>query len=291
MTNGRVHRHRLRAALLLAMGTLLHSALHAQQGVVRGAHQYSNGVHPCFDVLVEGERLREVSRFWYNELKSVSMKVTDRKEMTGAAARIPSASADTIRILIAVEQPKGSNRTIAHIAFLATSGYVGPDSPERELAGCTDWVEQRALLLRRQLAQADLDQAQRQADQLGRQLDLLKREEQRAGEATRKAEQRGQQAVREREEAEKRLQEMADAPSPADSAGQDAAARAQLKEQQLLRNRLKRATHTMQAQEKRKEDLQWALKKNRADQQAKQAEIERQQALVEELRTKLQNIR
>lgn len=289
MKTGRVH-HFLRVAMLLASAIALQPGAQAQADVMRGAHQYSNGVHPCFDVMVEGARLREVSRFWYNELKAVSMKVTDRKEMTGAAARIPAASADTMRIQIAVEQPKGSSYTLAHIAFFTTSGYVGPDSPERELAGCTDWVQQRALLLRRQLAQADLDQGLRQADLLERQLELLKREEQRAGDNIRKAEQRGQQATRDRQAGEERLQEMAGNLAHTDSAAAGDM-RAQQKEQRMLQDKVKRAAHTMQAQEKRKEDLQWALKKNRQDQQAKQAEIERQRALVEELRTKLQNIR
>lgn len=280
---------------LLPWTLFLHGAvkLHAQSVPGISAYQFSSGVHPTLDATFEDASGSDVTTFWRNELKAISVKVTNKKELIGAAARIPSASADTIRILIAVEKPKGALFTTAHIAFLTTSGFVGPDSPERELTGCTEWVQQRTVILRRQVAQAELDRATRDLENLTRQLDMLKRENQRAENGILKAQQRGEQAERDKQELEGQLKGLAE---PVREAGIDSTEQAQLekdrlRDQRKMVSRVTRAVKTSQAMEKKVQDLQWAIKKNEEDQVAKQNEVDRQQQVVNDLQEKLRNIR
>ncbi|MBZ0206131.1 MAG: hypothetical protein K8H89_07380 [Flavobacteriales bacterium] len=282
-------------AFVLALIPFLLGAvnLHAQSVPGVSAYQFSSGVHPTLDATFENASESEVTTFWRNELKSISAKVTNKKELIGATARIPSASADTIRIFIAVEKPKGALFATAHIAFLTTSGFVGPDSPERELTGCTEWVQQRTVILRRQLAQAELDRATRVLENLTRQLDMLKRENQRAENGILKAQQRGEQAERDKQELEGQLKGLAE---PVREAGIDSTEQAQLekdrlRDQRKMVSRVTRAVKTSQAMEKKVEDLQWAIKKNEEDQVAKQNEVDRQQQVVNDLQEKLRNIR
>lgn len=280
---------------VLPLVLILLSATHVQAQSVPGisAYQFSNGVHPSLDVTFENTSVSEVTTFWRNELKAISMKVTNKKELIGAVARIPSASSDTMRILVAVDKTKGALYTTAHIAFLTTSGYVGPDSPERELNGCKDWVQQRTVTLRTQLAQAELTKAKRDLDNLTRQLDMLKREKLRAENGILKAQQRGEQADRDRIALEEQLKLMAD---PARDAGADSSEQAQmekdrLKDMRKAESKATRASKTSQAMEKKVKELQLAIKKNGEDQVAKQTEIDRQQLVVNDLQEKLQNIR
>ncbi|MBS1938901.1 MAG: hypothetical protein JST98_01015 [Bacteroidetes bacterium] len=274
-------------ALLLAAGQT-----RAQVAPSMGAFQFSTGVHPTFDAAFEDASTREVERFWQNELKAISMKVSGRKELTGHAARIPAASPDTLQVLLAVEKPKGGLYTTAHIAFLTTSGYVSPDSREREVAACTEWVRQRMVTLQRQLAQAALDRGQRQLDDNNRQLDQLKREGQRAQDNLRRSQQRIEQAVLDSAEAARQLRQLSapDSASQADSATAALRNKQVRKEQATWQDRAKRAAYAKQGLEKRVKDLQWAIRKNGEDQAGKQAAIERQQAVVKQLQEKLQAI-
>lgn len=266
--------------------------VHAQSAPGMSAFQFSNGVHPTFDATFEDAKEREVETFWRNELKSISVKVTNKKELIGAAARIPAASPDTMRILIAVDRPKGGLYTTAHIAFLSTAGYVGPDSPERELNGCTQWVQQRTVTLRKQFAQAALDLGRRDLDRLQRDLDMLKREKDRAENNLRKAQERGEQADRNKENSERQLGEMdaAATTAVADSTGDPNAEKARVKEQGKLRDKAARAAKTAQDMEKKTKDLHWAIKQNEKDQVSKQEAIDRQQTVVNGLLEKLQAI-
>lgn len=278
---------------LLLAGLAVPAGAFAQEEIVLGAHQFSNGVHPTFDAIFEDPGGREISRFWLNELKSISMKVTNRREMVGAVARIPSASPDTMRVLVAIDKPRGNGRyTTVHVAFFTTNGYVGPDSPQRELNGCMEWMRQRALLLRRQLAQNAVDIGERQLTNLERQLDMLKRDEQRIRHNIRRAGQRVEEADRTKAEAEEQLRLLATASDSTalDSASQAPSDRDRQKQERLWQDRSRRSTYTRQGMEKKLQDLEWELGKNARDQVSKQEEIERQQAIVEELREKLRSV-
>lgn len=272
---------------LLALAT----PLLAQDAPTFGAFQFSNGVHPTVDAVFEQASGREVERFWQGELKGISVKVTNKKELIGHAARIPTASPDTLQVLVAVEKPKGSQYTTAHLAFLTTAGYVGPDSPERERDGCAEWVRQRTTVLRHQLAQAEVDKQQRQLDNLNRDLDMLRREQQRAEDNIRRSQQRIDQSVKDSTEASQQLAAPAVAAATTDSAAQAAAAKQHAKEMAKWEDRRKRAERTHTSMVKRIQDLQWSLKKNSDDQVAKQAQIASQEAAVKSAQEKLQAIR
>lgn len=276
----------------LAFAVAVATGAWAQEAVMPGSYQFSNGVHPTFDAVFDDPGGREVARFWLGELKGVSMKVTNRKEMVGAVARIPSASADTMRILVAVDKPRRGSLTTAHIAFFTTSGYVGPDSPRREQDGCLEWVRQRALALRRQLAQDAVDQGERQLSILERQLDMLRREKQRAENNIRRTEQRIEEADRTKAEAEAQLEQLRTA---TDTTGLDSAVTAapdknRQKQERLWQDRSRRSIYTKQGMEKKLQDLQWELTKNGKEQVVKQGEIDRQRSVVDGLREKLQSV-
>ncbi|HQV38253.1 MAG: hypothetical protein IPO60_16190 [Flavobacteriales bacterium] len=277
---------------VLIIALLASATVHAQSAPGLSAYQFSDGVHPTFDATFEDARERDVASFWRNELKSISVKVTNKKELIGAAARIPAASPDTMRILIAVDRPKGGLYTTAHIAFLSTAGYVGPDTPERELNGCTQWVQQRTLTLLKQFAQAALDLGRRDLSRLQRDLDMLKREKDRAETNVRKAQQRSEKAGRDKENSERQLGEMdASMPTaPADSTSDPNVEKNRLKQQAKLHDKAARAAKTAEDMEKKTKDLEWAIKQNDKDQVSKQEEIDRQQTVVNGLQEKLQAI-
>ncbi len=278
--------------LPLLLTAMAWTGLRAQVQPTMAAFQFSNGVHPTFDATFPDADERMVSRFWQNELKAISMRVTNKKEMVGHVARIPTASPDTLQVLIAVEKPKGLQRAVAHIAFFTTSGYVGPDSPQREQDGCLEWVRQRMVILQRQVAQAAVDEGQRELDGLNRQLTMLQREEQRMESGLHRARQRMYQAVQDSTQAAARTAELQ---APVDTSGMDSttnAAREKQRAKDLARwqDRSKRSAHTRQDMQQRVQDLQWALKKSKEDQAAKQAQVSRQETVVRELQERVQAI-
>lgn len=277
---------------LLLLTLLPWAAVHAQSTPGMSAYQFSDGVHPTFEATFEDAKEREVEAFWRDRLKSISVKVTKKRELVGAAARIPAASPDTMRILIAVDRPKGGLYTTAHVAFLTTAGYVGPDSPAREHNGCAQWVGLHTMALKKQFAQAALDLGRRDLDRLQRDLDMLKREKERAENSLRKAQQRGEQAARSREALEKELgrADTAATSAMADSTKAANAERDRLREQHKLRDKAGRDAKTAQDMEKKAKDLQWAIKRNEKDQVTKQEAIDRQHTVVNGLLEKLQAI-
>jgi hypothetical protein len=278
--------------VLLGLGLLAATArLHAQTEPSTGAAQFSDGVHPTFDAVFPEADARTVENFWRDQLRSISIKVTNKKELVGATARIPSATPDTLRILIKVEKPKGALFATAHIAFLSTEGYVAPDSPQRLREGCAAWVQQGSLTLRKQLAQKVLDDAQRELDRQQQRLEGLKRDQARAEDGIRKAADRSERATADKAKAEQELAAMAaDTTASLDSLAAIKAAKVRTKEEARLRDRIKRAGSTVENAKKKTEDLQWALKKNAEDQVAQQQAVERQQAEVKKRREELEAI-
>ena len=257
---------------------------------VMGAYQFSNGVHPVISAVFPNSDARTVSNFWKAELKAISAKVTDKKELIGAAARIPSASPDTIRILIATEQRKGDKNVVVRIAFQTRTGYVAQDSPEREITSCTEWVRQRSVTLLKQVAQKNLDEAQRQLDRYQRDLGQLERESDRAEESLRRTEQRGTDAQKEKAEADSILALPAGRAAGTDSLEAIADAKTQAKEQRAWTKRRDRAIYTSKSMDKKADDLRWASKKNKEDQEKQEAVIARQQDAVNGLKRDLDAI-
>ena len=257
---------------------------------VMGAYQFSNGVHPVISAVFPNADARTISNFWKAELKAISAKVTDKKELIGAAARIPSASPDTIRILIATEQRKGDKNVVVRIAFQTRTGYVAPDSPERELTSCKEWVRQRSVTLLKQVAQKNLDEAQRQLDRDQRDLEMLKRELDRAEDNLRRTEQRGVDAQRTKAEADSILALPTGMAAGTDSLDAVTDAKAQAKEQRSWTKRRDRAIYTAKSMDKKADDLRWAIKKNKEDQEKQGAVIALQQETVNGLKRDLDAI-
>lgn len=266
------------------------AALRAQSTPTMGAFQFSDGVHPTFDVNFPDADSRTVVSFWKNELRSISVKVTDKKELIGQAARIPAATSDTLRILIKVEQPKGATTAIAHIAFLTTSGYVAPDSPKRMLDGCTAWVQQRSVTLQKQLAQKVLDDAQRELDRQQGRLADLKKENTRAQNGLVKTAQKSDAAAKDKATAEMQLDQLDSPPLPTDSLAAVKAEKDRRNERNKLQDRIKRLGHTIDSAKKKTDDLNWSVKQNVQDQAAQQQVVDKQQAVVNDLQQKLQAI-
>jgi hypothetical protein len=266
-------------------------ALRAQTTPTMSAFQFSDGVHPTFDATFPDTDARTVASFWKNELKSISVKVADKKEMIGQAARIPAATSDTLRILIKVEQPKGSTTAIAHIAFLTTAGFVAPDSPKRLLDGCTAWVQQRTVALQRRNTQKVLDDAQRELGRQQGRLNDLKRDRARAENGLVSTAQKSDKATQDKAAAEKQLEELnSDNSLPADSTAAAKAEKDRGRQRYKLQDRIKLLGHTIDSARKKTDKLNWSIKQNDQDQVAQQQVVDKQQAVVNDLQQKLQAI-
>lgn len=259
---------------------------------VMGAYQYSNGVHPVVTAVFPNADLRTVQRFWKDQLRSISTKVLDKKELIGEAARIPSASSDTMRILIQSEQGRGAQDVMTHIAFHTNIGYVAPDSPERELKGCTEWVRSNSVALLKQVAQKNLDLGQRDLDREQRKLNDLQRDLQRTEGNLRITEQRGELARIEKAE----MDSLLSLPTmPIKTATDSVAATDELKqlakERGKQEDRSKRADRTAASMAKKAEDLRWSIKTNKEDQVKQEEVVAKQQEVVNGLKRDLDTIR
>lgn len=255
-----------------------------------GAWQFSDGVHPVITAVFPEADLRAVQSFWKAELSSISMKVMGKKEMTGVAARIPAASADTLRILLAVERRKGEQDATVQLAFRTTAGFVAPDSPERERDACLEWVRQRSLVLLKQLARKRLDQGQQELDQALRHLDLLKREHDRAEAHLQRTRQRAADAAQAKQAADSTLALPDPLVPPADSARAVAQAKEAARTRQALAKKSERAAYVQASSAKKADDLGWAIKQNMEDQVAKEAEVQRLREKVNALKSNLDGI-
>lgn len=263
-----------------------------------GSCQFSNGVHPTFDVRFEGTDARTVEAFWKTELKAISTAVTNKKELIGVAARIPAVSPDTLRLLVKAEQPKGTTTVTAHVAILTTNGFVGPDAPERELTASQAYVQQRSVALQRQLAQAALEKGERDLGRLKGELDMLVREKARAENTIAKTKEKDEQAAKDKEATDQELAKLGpeleamqqeQAATPTEEGAKELKGRQ--KDQVKLQDRSRRLAESSVSAKKKVTDLEWRIKKNLEDQALKQQAVEKQQGVVEELRNKLASIR
>lgn len=284
--------------LLLLLSLLTVRSMGQAVTVDLGSHMFSNGVHPTFDVRFEGTDARAVEAFWKSELKAISLDVTNKKELTGVTARIPSVSPDTLRILIKAEQSKNSTTVTAHVAVLTTNGFVGPDSPERERTACQTYVQQRSVVLQRQVAQAALEKGERDLTRLRNDLDMLVREKARAENTIARTQEKDAQAVKDKEAADQELArlgpevealEKEQAATPTEEGAKEL--KDKRKDLERLRDKGRRFADTSVGAKKKVTDLEWSIQKNLEDQAAKQKAIEKQEGVVEELRNKLNGIR
>lgn len=288
----------MRTSTLLLPLLLLATPLRAQTQADISSTMFSDGVHPTLAVAFIGTDARTVNAFWKEELKGISIKVTDKKELVGVAARIPAISPDTLRIQVKADQPKGLNQVTVHVAIRSASGFIGPDSPERELTAARAYVEQRSVVLKRQLAQADLENGRKQLGRLQDELNMLQREKTRTEENITKTQRKETEAQAEVQSGEAELPISAgkvdvlrEQAKQAPSDESDKQLRSAEREHAKLQDRVRRAGDAAVAAKKKAADLEWEVKKNGKDQEAKQVAIGKQEELVKELERNLANVK
>ena len=188
----------LRFLALLVFGLLSH-LLVAQTTVEVASFAFSDGVHPTFSFFFEGTDTKYVESYWRDELKKISAMVSTKKEVIGHAALVPQVSGDTVRVYVKAEQRKNSPNLTAHVAFLTTAGFVGPNGDTRTFESARTFVQQKSTALRRQLAEQELSLADRGLTRLKRELAELQRDKERAEANIEKSKQRAAEAVQAQE--------------------------------------------------------------------------------------------
>lgn len=287
----------MRTSTLLLPLLLSAAPLSAQTRVDHSSTMFSDGVHPTFAVAFIGTDARTVTAFWKEELKAISVKVTDKKELTGIAARIPAISPDTLRIQVKAEQPKGLAQVTLHVAIRSTSGFVGPDSPERELTAASAYVQQRAVMLKRQLARTDLDNGRRQLTRLRDELGMLQREKQRTEDNIERTRRKDAEALADAQAAEAevpisagKLEQLKADVKANPGEWTEKELRSAERDHTKLQERVRRSGDASVAAKKKVTDLEWEVKKNIKDQEAKQVAITKQEELVKQLEGNLANV-
>lgn len=261
------------------------------------SYVFSEGVHATFAVDLDGIDARTAEAHWRNVLKEVSMKVGGGKELVGIAARIPSITSDTVRILAKGVQVRGVPMTTMHVAFLTTRGTVGADADSAMVRACRQFVERHNLSLRQAHATGLLQAAERTLERMKREENILKRDHDRFEDQQRKAWERDTVAKAEQVRLAAELQQSEARSVALQAAMQEGATEEDLQERKALdrelarqRKALDRATRAEANAIKRAGLLTDALRRNEAAQVAKAQEIERQSAMVAELRERLERI-
>jgi len=281
---------------LLAAALLLFATLSAQgqTKVTPGSFPFSNGIHPTYSFIFEGTNVKYVESYWRDELKKISHGVSSKKEVVGAGALIPAVSPDTVRVLMKAEQRKGSPLLTAHVAIFTTAGYVGPDSDPKVYAAGQAFVQQHSTALRRQLAQQELTAAEKALGRARTELTGLQREKERAASSVVKSQQKAAEAREAQQRTQAELDELGPrieakrnelSASPSDEGTKEL--NALLKEQTRTGNSQRKAQESERTMSKKADDLAWQIKKNEEEQVRKEAEIVRQETLVNALREKL----
>lgn len=263
--------------------------LSAQTQADVSSFMFSDGVHPTLSVGFVNTDARTVTDFWKSELKGISLKVTDKKEVLGIAARIPTISGDTLRVYLKADQPKNVAMVTVHLAFLTTSGFVGPDSPEREITAAKAYVEQRSVMLKRQIANTTLENGRKQLSALQSDLNGLQRERTRMEENIARTKQKDAEALAEQQRGEAELPILAakvdhlrNQLQQVPSEESEKQLRSAEREHAKLQDRIRRNGDTSVSAKKKIADLEWEVKKNIKDQEAKQTAITKQEELVKE---------
>lgn len=288
---------RILTPFLLLVSLLTGPFTAAQTSVSYGSFAFSDGVHPTFSFVFEGTDTRYVESWWKDELKKISMDVSSKKELIGSGVLLPQVSSDTVRVMMKADQRKNAPMLTAHVAILTKAGWLDPNSDAAALDGARQFVQQRSTLLRLQLAQQELTEAERGLATLKRDLANLEREKERAEAGIRRSEEKGKEAVREQGE----LRAEADALAPRIEAQKqanlkdpgeegDKALKYLLKDQERALKQFERAQELEVDMKKKAEELTWDIRKNVEDQARKNADIAKQEQLVEALRTKRASI-
>lgn len=283
--------------LTLSLAILSASMLFGQTEVRVSSYSFTNGVYPSFSVAFNGTDPSEVEKWFKGQLKSISADVSTKKELMSIGTRLPEVSGDTIRVFIRCEQLKRSPEVTMYAAFRVGNSFVGPDSEQRQSEGCRNWLYQQSVMLKKEIAQHEVEVAAKELDRLeGHLADLIK-EKDRAQDNIERTQRNITEDQQEKAATDGELttmetslnaknQEVQNAPSESNTKELQAL----LKEQDKLKRKSERLEKSATDGNRKIEDLQQAIKKNLADQDAKSTAINAQRKVVEEKKAKLANI-
>lgn len=272
-------------------------AVRAQTDVRVSSYSFSTGVLPTYSVVLTGLDGGDAEKWFKDELKSISADVSNKKEVMAVGTRLPEVSSDTIRVYVKADQPKKGQDVILHAAFLVNGAFIGPDSGPRQSDGCKNWMYQETVKLKKQLCQRDLDGATRRLNDLKSDLAGLVREKERAENSIAKTQARIAEDERDKAGSEASLATMttqldakkAEVEATPSDAGTKAVAD-MTKDKDKMERKVAKLAQDMVDGNKKIEDLQFQIKKNLGDQDAKSKAIADQEQAVQDLRTKLANI-
>lgn len=266
----------------------------AQTTVSYGSYAFSDGVHPTFAFIFEGTDTRYVESWWKDELKKISMDVSSKKELIGSGVLLPQVSPDTVRVMMKADQRRNAPMLTAHVAILTKAGWLDPNSDAGSLEGARMFVQQRSTLLRMQLAQQELTEAEKGLAILKRDLANLDREKERAEAGIVKSREKAADAVREQGESRaeadaltKRIeaQQQANIKDPGEEG--DKALKYLMKDHERALKQNEHALEQERSMLKKAEELTWDVRKNVEDQARKSEAIAQQEQLVNAMRAKL----
>ncbi len=258
---------------------------------------FSGGVYPTFSVTFNNADAGMVEKWYKTQLKSISADMGGKKEVMSIGTRLPEISSDTIRVFLKADKPKKSADVYLHAAFRVNGTFVGPDSDARQLEGCKSWMYQHAIMLKKELVQKELETTTKQQTILENELAGFVKEKDRAQNSIEKTQANITEDEQEKAEVEgkstimvttvdAKRQEVANGPTEANTKElQDL-----LKEQTKLTGKSEKLAKNIESGKKKIENLQYQMKKNLADQDAKGKAIDLQKKLVEEVRTKLAGV-
>lgn len=284
--------------LLIALLLTTWVSSFAQTTVTPGSYAFSTGVHPSFNFIFEGTSPKYVESYWKDELKKISVGVSNKKEVTGEGSLIPSISPDTLRILMKGEQSKGSPLLTAYVSIQSTNGYIGPDSDSAVYASAVAFVQRHSTAIRRQLAQQELSASEKDLDRLRNDLELLEREKERAEASIIKSNEKAAEAAQEQITTRAEMDDLgpkviAMRTEVNTTMNEDLAKELKGLEKDeakaIAKNR--RAIDQEHDMKKKAEDLALEITKNEEDQERKKVAIEQQKTLVKALKEKLDSIR
>lgn len=275
---------------LFFLGMHLAALVQAQTEVRNTTFAYSGGVYPAFSVVFADIDAGDVEKYMRERLKPISLELGGKKEVMSIGTRIPAVSADTMRVFVKAEQAGKGGDVTTHVAFRLNNAFVGPESAEKELAGCREWVYQQAVMLKKNIAQEKAEEEQKQLDRLQADLADLIKDKARLENALEKNDRKVADDQREREQVEgegklmaervaAKRQEMNTAPSEQLTKDHESLE----KEQEKLTHKAAKLAEDIADGRKKSEELQYGIKLNLLNQDLKNKEIAGQSKVVKEM--------
>lgn len=285
------------AFITLAVAAFVSTDLSAQTEVRVSSFGFSTGVYPTFSVNFSNTDAKSVEKYFKDALDRISANVSNKKEVMSIGTRLPEVSSDTIRVFVKADQPKKTMDVVLQVAFRAGGSFIGPDNDKRQVEGCKTWILQQAVMLKKEIAQHEVEDAQKLQQRSENELADLVKEKDRAQNSIEKTQQKSTEAGQEKVQVESDIVTMTTrvdakkaevSTTPTESNTKEL--QSLLKDQEKLKSKSSKLTDQIESAKKKVEDLQYKIKQNIADQEAKGREVDARKKIVEELRMKLANI-